>query len=98
MTNIILSVIGTEKENVAEVSLAQNGNVSFTWGGVNGHGFNESANLASGQYNASFKTSKGHHNDEDITITGLSGTLTVEDDDDDYDIRYTQARDDETVT
>lgn len=87
MPTVSLVTTGTNKENIQTVILQGVGHGGgVRWGGVNGLGFNETANVPAGKYKATF-TVPGFKNDEEVDI-GASGTLTVEDNEHDYDISF----------
>ena len=87
MPIVTLVTTGTNKENIQTVILQGVGHGGGArWGGVNGLKFNETANVPAGNYKATF-TVPGFKNDEDVGIPA-SGTLTVEDNDNDYDISF----------
>lgn len=87
MPTVTLATTGTNKENILTVTLQGIGHGGGArWGGVNGFHFNETADVPVGKYKATF-TVPGYENDENIEIRA-SGTLTVEDNDDNYDISF----------
>lgn len=87
MPRVAISLTGTNKENIQTVKLAGIGHGGGArWGGINGLKFNETANVPVGKYAASF-TVPGFENDEEVDIQA-NGTLTVEDNEHDYDISF----------
>lgn len=87
MPRITLATTGTNKENILTVTLEGIGHDGgVRWGGINGLAFNKTANVPDGKYKVTF-TVPGFENDENIEIRA-SGTLTVEDNEDDYDISF----------
>lgn len=87
MPTVTLTTTGNNKENILNVTLQGIGHGGGArWGGINGLQFNETANVPAGNYKATF-TVPGYENDEDVEILA-NGTLTVEDNEHDYDISY----------
>lgn len=87
MPIVTLATRGTNKENIQTITLQGIGHAgSARWGGVNGLMFDQTANVPAGKYKATF-TVPGYKNDENVEILA-SGTLTVEDNEHDYDISF----------
>jgi hypothetical protein len=85
MATITLRTTGDNKENI-EYVLINGAGGSFRWGGPNGHAFSEKANLPNGEYTVTYSV-PGFENSDPINVT-RSGTLTIEENENDYSISF----------